>query len=210
MNGKQLSRRVTDPSNGWSCLLASWMLWQLSKGSWMTFSVTCLTSTLLFILTTSSYTWMAPKNIRNTSKKCSVVSNLTVYIANQRNAISTKTLSTILDLFCLKTDLRWTPLKFRSSKIGLEPQKVKDIQSFLGFANFYRCFISNYSDIAIPLTRLTQKGTTWNFSNAARKSFEALKTVFTTAPILTHWIPDKHLIVETDASDYALGVILSL
>ena len=76
-----------------------------------------------------------------------------------------------------------------------EPRKVKDIQSFLGFTNSYRHFISNYSDIAVPLTRLTRKGTTWNFSNTARKLFEALKTAFTTAPILTHWIPDKQLIV---------------
>ena len=39
----------------------------------------------------------------------------------------------------------------------LEPKKVKDIQSFLGFANFHRWFIFNYSDIVIPLTRLTWK-----------------------------------------------------
>ena len=106
-------------------------------------------------------------------------------------------------------------LKMDSSKIQTiqdwpEPRKVKDIQSFLGFANFYRRFISNYSDIVVPLTRLTRKGTPWNFSDAARNSFQSLKTAFTTAPILTHWIPDKQLIVETDASDYALGAILSL
>ena len=106
-------------------------------------------------------------------------------------------------------------LKMDSSKIQTiqdwpEPRKVKDIQSFLGFANFYRRFISNYSDIVVPLTRLTRKGTPWNFSDAARNSFQLLKTAFTTAPILTHWIPDKQLIVETDASDYALGAILSL
>jgi hypothetical protein len=40
-----------------------------------------------------------------------------------------------------------------------EPRKVKDIQSFLGFANFYRRFIHNYSDLVIPLTRLTRKNT---------------------------------------------------
>ena len=91
-----------------------------------------------------------------------------------------------------------------------KPWKVKVIQSFLGFANFYHHFISNYSDIVIPLTRLTRKGTPWNFSDTARKSIEVLKTAFTTAPILTHWILDKQLIVETDASDYALGAILSL
>ena len=91
-----------------------------------------------------------------------------------------------------------------------EPRKVKDIQSFLGFANFYRHFISNYFDIIVPLTQLTHKGVPWNFSDAGRKSFQSLKTAFTTTPILTHWIPNKQLIVERDASDYALSAILSL
>src|SRR5882724_3443288 len=45
------------------------------------------------------------------------------------------------------------------------PQKVKDIQSFLGFANFYRRFIYRYSEIKVPLTRLTRKGTPWHFSD---------------------------------------------
>ena len=62
-----------------------------------------------------------------------------------------------------------------------EPRKVKDIQSFLGFANFYRRFISDYSDIVVPLTRLTRKGVVWNFSDDARKSFEALKAAFTSS-----------------------------
>ena len=66
------------------------------------------------------------------------------------------------------------------------------------------------SGIVIPLTQLTRKGILWNFSDAARKSFEALKSTFTSAPILTHWIPNKPIIVETDASDYALGAILSI
>ena len=68
----------------------------------------------------------------------------------------------------------------------------------------------DYSDIVIPLTWLTCKSILWNFSDATRKSFEALKSAFTSAPILTHWIPDKPIIVETDASDYALGAILSI
>ena len=90
-----------------------------------------------------------------------------------------------------------------------EPCKVKDIQSFLGFANFYRCFICNYSKLTVPLTRLTWKGTPWDFSDSCRTSFETLKKAFTTAPILEQWIPGSPLIVETDASDYALGAILS-
>src|SRR3979490_1288814 len=91
----------------------------------------------------------------------------------------------------------------------LEPRKVKDVQSFLGFANFYRCFIFNYSDFTVPLTHLTRKDTPWDFTEACRTSFESLKKPFTTAPVLTHWIPGSPLIVETDTSDYALAVILS-
>ena len=93
-----------------------------------------------------------------------------------------------------------------------EPRKVKDIQSFLGFTNFYRRFISRYSDIVVPLTRLTRKGTPWNFTDQARSAFKLLKSTFTSAPVLTHWVPDRPIIVETDTSDYALGAtgILSI
>ena len=90
-----------------------------------------------------------------------------------------------------------------------EPRKVKDIQSFLGFANFYRRFIYNYSKLTVPLTHLTRKGTPWDFSEACQTSFETLKKVFTTAPILEQWIPGSPLIVETNTSNYALGAILS-
>jgi hypothetical protein len=109
-----------------------------------------------------------------------------------------------------KDGLTMDPSKVQTIQDWPEPRKVKDIQYFLGFANFYRRFISDYSDIVVPLTRLTRKGVPWNFSDAARHSFNKLKSAFTSAPILSHWIPDKLLIVETDASDYALGAILSI
>ena len=91
-----------------------------------------------------------------------------------------------------------------------ESKKVKDIQSFLGFANFYRRFIFNYSDIVIPLTRLTRKDIPWKFDSSCQDAFNSLKKAFTSAPILTHWIPNAQLIVETDALDYALTAILSI
>ena len=92
----------------------------------------------------------------------------------------------------------------------LESKKVKDIQSFLGFANFYCQFIFNYSDIVIPLTHLTRKDIPWKFNSSCQDTFNSLKKAFTSAPILTHWIPDAQLIVETDASDYALAAIISV
>jgi len=87
---------------------------------------------------------------------------------------------------------------------------VKDIQSFLGFANFYCHFIFNYSDIVVPLTWLTWKNAPWNFSEGCRHSFDMLKWAFTTTPILTHFIPDSPITVETNASDYPVAGILSI
>ena len=75
--------------------------------------------------------------------------------------------------------------------------------------NFYHRFILRYSDIVIPLTRLTRKNAPWVFDDSCRASFTALKTAFTRAPILTHYVPDRQLVVETDASDYAIAGILS-
>jgi len=92
----------------------------------------------------------------------------------------------------------------------LEPKKVKDIQSFLGFANFYHWFIFNYLDIVIPLTCLIQKDISWKFDSSYQDAFNSLKKAFISTPILTHWIPDAQLIVETNASDYALAAILSI
>src|SRR5882724_10916915 len=57
---------------------------------------------------------------------------------------------------------------------------------------------------------LTHKGTPWHFSNECHSAFEALKKAFTTAQVLTHWIPDTQITVETDASDYALATVLSI
>jgi len=91
-----------------------------------------------------------------------------------------------------------------------EPCKVKDIQSFLGFANFYYRFIFNYSDIVVPLTQLTWKDAPWDFSDICRRSFNQLKEAFTTAPILTHFQPGTQLTVKTDTLDYAIRSILSI
>jgi len=60
--------------------------------------------------------------------------------------------------------LTMSPDKIQTISDWPEPRKVKDIQSFLGFANFYRRFIFNYSDIMVPLTWLTWKDAPWNFS----------------------------------------------
>ena len=103
-----------------------------------------------------------------------------------------------------------SPEKVKSIQDWPEPRKIKDVQSFLGFANFYRRFIDNYSGIVTPLTRLTRKGIPWNFSDSCHSAFQNLKDAFTSAPILTYWVPDALIIIETDASNYAIAGILSI
>ncbi|KAK3519821.1 hypothetical protein QTP70_006475 [Hemibagrus guttatus] len=90
------------------------------------------------------------------------------------------------------------------------PTSVKDLQRFLGFANFYQRFIRDYSSITSPLTNLLQnkpKSLTWN--PAATQAFNTLKTAFTTAPLLVHPDPELPFIVEVDASTTGVGAVLS-
>src|SRR6202000_7138 len=89
------------------------------------------------------------------------------------------------------------------------PSTVRDVQSFLGFANFYRRFICNFAAISKPLTSLTAKDTPFIWSAECSKAFDYLKSRFTSAPILAHYHPDRTTIVETDASDYSIAAVLS-
>jgi hypothetical protein len=91
---------------------------------------------------------------------------------------------------------------------------VKDVQSFLGFANFYHRFIYGYSAVAKSLTALTRKEAhdfvfPWGENSAEEKAFQSLKAAFTTAPILAHFDADKEIWLETNASDYVVAVVLS-
>jgi len=91
------------------------------------------------------------------------------------------------------------------------PNSPMEVQSFLGFANFYRHFIREYSRVARPLTELTKRSEKggWAWNEEAEKAFQDLKKRFTTAPILAHFDPGKPVIIETDASDFAIGAVLS-
>ncbi|MBW0591869.1 hypothetical protein O181_131584 [Austropuccinia psidii MF-1] len=105
-------------------------------------------------------------------------------------------------------------LKMDSSKVQQilnwpQPKNIKALQSFLGFANFYHCFIKNYSKKISALTSLLKKDSPFIFNEEALSQFQILKEAFTTAPILSHFNPSLPTIVETDASDYALGAVLS-
>jgi hypothetical protein len=76
------------------------------------------------------------------------------------------------------------PEKVRAMAEWREPMNVKGVQSFLGFANFYRRFIRDFTKIMTPLTKLTQKDIPWEWGNAAPSAFEQLKQAMISQPIL--------------------------
>jgi hypothetical protein len=90
------------------------------------------------------------------------------------------------------------------------PQSLKDVQSFLGFTNCNRRFINGFSRICRPLTESTKGDKkSWKWTLEMNKAFDELKKWFINAPILKHYDPNRQCILETDASDFALGAILS-
>ncbi|MBW0555787.1 hypothetical protein O181_095502 [Austropuccinia psidii MF-1] len=90
-----------------------------------------------------------------------------------------------------------------------QPKNIKAIQSFLGFSNFYHCFINNDSKKIAALNSLLKKYSPFIFNEETISQFPILKEAFTTAPILSHFNPSLPAIVDTNASDYALGAVLS-
>ena len=89
------------------------------------------------------------------------------------------------------------------------PKTAKDIKSFLGLAGYYRKFIDNFSQKALPLTGLLKKDASFEWTSKQEKSFETLKNCLCEQPILQFPDFDKPFNVTTDASNFAIGAVLS-
>ncbi len=86
----------------------------------------------------------------------------------------------------------------------------KELQQFLGFTNFYRRFIKDFSSIVHRLTSLLKgKPKSLSWTPTATQAFEKLKETFTTAPLLVHPDPSRPFVVEVDASTSGVGAVLS-
>jgi len=89
------------------------------------------------------------------------------------------------------------------------PKSMKNFQCFLGFANFYRCFIHRCSHLSQLLFNLLCKDVPFGWDAAYEQVFEALKKAFTSSPLLRHFDPNLETLVETDTYDYGTSGILS-
>ena len=89
------------------------------------------------------------------------------------------------------------------------PKTAKQVQSFLGMANYYRRFVKDYSHLARPLVELTRKTQKFVWTDKCQAAFETIQKRMTSPPILSHPLHEGMYILDTDASDVAIGAVLS-
>jgi hypothetical protein len=89
------------------------------------------------------------------------------------------------------------------------PKTVRAVREFIGFCNFYRRFIKSFSEVARPLHNLTKEGQWWQWTEREQYAFKELKRRICESPILIHADPTKRFQMETDASNFAYGAVLS-
>ncbi|CAI7886963.1 unnamed protein product, partial [Closterium sp. NIES-54] len=104
--------------------------------------------------------------------------------------------------------IRTDPKKITAVQDWIAPTSVKELQSFLGFANYYRRFVQGYASIASPLTDLLRKGVEYVWGPAQQQAFEQMKQSLTSSPTLSYPDPTRPYVVVTDASDQAIGAVL--
>jgi len=107
--------------------------------------------------------------------------------------------------------VRCDPAKIATVQDWPTPDNCREVRSFLGLANYYKRFVPNFSEVALPLTSLTKKDVPFVWSPECESSFQALKNCLTSAPALAYPIPDEEatFILDTDASDVGIGAVLS-
>ena len=120
-----------------------------------------------------------------------------------------------------KTKVEYLGLVIEEGKISMDPGKLKGIQDwpvprtvkqvrgFLGFGNFYRRFIWHFSELAKPLNDLLKKDKKFEWTNDCQKAFDNLKKCFTEEPVLIMPDQTRPFQIETDASKYATGAVLT-
>ena len=101
------------------------------------------------------------------------------------------------------------PQKIEAIKKYPIPRTQKEIKAFLGLLGYYRRFIKDFAKLTKPMTKLLKKGSKMEFTEEYRKTFEMCKHILSNEPILQYPDFTKPFNVTTDASNFAIGAILS-
>jgi len=120
-----------------------------------------------------------------------------------------------------RKEIEYLRLVISENKVVMDPVKVAgvcdwptpenqtDVQAFIGFVNFYRCFIQDFSTIARPLFDLTRSDQAWNWDAKEQEAFKGLKMAVTTALVLVLPQDSEPFRIEADSSDFASRAVLS-
>ena len=88
------------------------------------------------------------------------------------------------------------------------PKDVKQVEAFIGKINYYGKFISNFSNLCVPLNCLRQNNVKWNWDSSCQKAFDTLKKQLSEATMLVHYDSQLPIILATDASNYGIGAVI--
>eukprot|EP00731_Ephydatia_muelleri_P005611 Em0002g1787a len=109
-----------------------------------------------------------------------------------------------------KDGIEADPDKLRKVQCWPTPQNVREVQQFLGLANYYRRFIRNFAEVARPLHRLTERSASvFQWTIQCQESFNLLRELLSSPPILSYPDFKKPFILDTDASNEGIGAVLS-
>ena len=123
--------------------------------------------------------------------------------------------------YFLQQEVRYLGHIVSEEGIATDPSKItavsnwpaplckKDVQRFLGLANYYRRFIKGFADIAKPLQRLVEKNSLFEWTDACQNAFTHLRQCLVTAPVLAFPDYEQPFLLDTDASDVGIGAVLS-
>jgi hypothetical protein len=105
--------------------------------------------------------------------------------------------------------VRTDPEKVAAVKNWPQPKNAKEIRSFLGLCSYYRKYVKGFAMIARPLHKLAEKNAKYVWTEECQHAFDQLKEALMTSPILSYPLPNKPFVLDTDASDKAVGAVLS-
>ena len=101
------------------------------------------------------------------------------------------------------------PEKVRAVTEWPVPSNLREVRSFVGLCCYYRRFVKGFAEISSPLHAMTKKGEVFQWTDECQEAFEKLKVALTTAPVLAMPDEEGRFILDTDASNCAVGAVLS-
>jgi RNase H-like domain found in reverse transcriptase len=114
-----------------------------------------------------------------------------------------------LGLIIQEGKLSMDPVKLSGIRDWPTPTSVKQVRGFIAFANFYRRFIKKFSEVVLPLNNLLRKDTKFDWNDQCQEAFKTLKGRFLQEPVLMMPDHSKPFQIESDASKYASGAVLT-